>query len=318
MKPILLGVLFCTAAISGVAANEPAAKLVPVATPASTAAPAAWKFYSVRGSGDVPLNVVTSGDPAKPAIVLVHGIGQSYLSWENQLRAPLTDEFFVVAYDLRGHGNSGKPFAAEAYQNYQHWAGDLRAVIEATGAKRPVVVGWSYGSLVVADYLRAYGTGDLRGIVLTGAYGGLTRPPPPPSAELLATMAPMREKSMSPHLEDTIAYTDLFARFLTAKSMPDAYYARAARISLMLPGYASRWMWQRSFANQDQIAKIDVPLLILVGGKDNSTPEKDAHELAAKVPGARVSVYPDSGHSLFAEDAERFSGELAEFARAKP
>ncbi len=314
MKHLLLATFLCLAGTTTALAAEPAAATL-VPTPASTAAPAAWKFYSVRGSGDVPLNVVTSGDPAKPAIVFVHGIGQSYLSWENQLRAPLTDEFFVVAYDLRGHGNSGKPFAAEAYQNSQHWAGDLRAVIEATGAKNPVVVGWSYGTLVVGDYLRAYGTAGLRGIVLTGAYGGLTPPPPPPSAELLATMAPMREKSLSPHLEDTIAYTELFARFLTAKPMPDAYYARAARISLMLPGYVSRWMWQRSFANQDQIPKIDVPLLVMVGGKDNSTPEKDARELAAKVSGARVSVYPDSGHSLFAEDTERFNQELATFAR---
>ena len=39
-------------------------------------------------------------------------------------------------------------------------------------------------------------------------------------------------------------------------------------------------------------------------------------ELAAKVPGARVSVYPESGHSPFAEEPERFNRELIEFARA--
>jgi pimeloyl-ACP methyl ester carboxylesterase len=120
-------------------------------------------YRIVEGDGGVPLNVATAGDPAKPAILLVHGIGQSHVSFEAQLRAPLSDEFHVVSFDLRGHGNSGKPWEPEAYKDSARWAGDVRRVIEALGLERPVLLGWSYGTLVVSDYLRRYGTDPARG-----------------------------------------------------------------------------------------------------------------------------------------------------------
>lgn len=279
-------------------------------------APAALRFQVVEGAGGVPLNVVTAGDKSKPPILLVHGIGQSYVSWENQLRAPLTNEFYVVAFDLRGHGNSGKPWNKDAYQDYRNYAGDVQAVIKATGLDRPVLVGWSYGTLIVADYLREYGASGLRGIVLTGAYGGLTPPPaaaPPAVAEM---MARNRERQLSANLEDNIAAARTGARLLTGHEMPPAWYDRATQLALMLPAYARRSMFDRSLANMDQIAKITVPFLVTVGGKDISTPESVARDLVAKVKGARVSVYPESGHSPFAEEPERYNRELGEFARA--
>jgi non-heme chloroperoxidase len=291
--------------------------LLVLALSAQPAMAAALTFTVVQGAGGVPLNVVAAGDPKKPAILLVHGIGQSYVSWEHQLRAPLTDQFYVVAYDLRGHGNSGKPWNKVAYQDYRMWAGDVQAVIIAMKLDRPVLVGWSYGTLVVADYLRAYGAAGLRGIVLTGAYGGLTPPPAPQpaNAELTTRMALLRKQQASSDIEDNINAATTFSRFLTGHELPAAYYARATQISMMLPGYARRWMFDRSLANADVVQKITVPLLVIVGGKDPSTPEKDARDLVAKVPNARISLYPESGHSPFAEEPERYTRELTEFAR---
>jgi pimeloyl-ACP methyl ester carboxylesterase len=301
---LTLAPLSIIAAAANVASNEPVAAL---------------QFTVVTGAGGVPLNVVSVGDPSNPSILLVHGIGQSYVSWENQLRSPLTDHFFVVAYDLRGHGNSGKPWNKEAYQDYRGWADDVYAVTKAMKLDHPVLVGWSYGTLVVADYLRAYGASGLRGIVLTGAYGGLTPPPAPAPAQgaIAARMELLRKQQGSSNIEDNIAAAASFSRLLTGHELPAGYYIRATQISMMLPGYARRWMFDRPLANADVFAKITVPLLITVGGKDPSTPEKDARDLAAKVPGARISLYPESGHSPFAEESERYTRELAEFARAR-
>lgn len=283
---------------------------------AAATAPAALSFQVVEGAGGVPLNVVTAGDKSKPPILLVHGIGQSYVSWENQLKPPVTDEFYVVAFDMRGHGNSGKPWSKESYTDYRNYAGDVQAVIKATGIDRPLLVGWSYGTLVVADYLRAYGASGLRGIELVGAYGGFTPPPPPAPPALAEQMAKTRALQLSGNLEENIAAARGGIRFLTAKDMPPAYWDRAVQLALMLPAYARRHMFDRPLANMDQIPRITVPLLVNVGGKDVSTPEPQGRELVSKVPGARISVYPDSGHSPFAEEPERFNRELVEFARA--
>jgi pimeloyl-ACP methyl ester carboxylesterase len=283
-------------------------------TPAA-AAPAALHFQFVEGEGGVPLNVVESGDPARPAILLVHGIGQSYVSWENQLAGSLPAQFHVVAFDLRGHGNSGKPWTTESYTDSRNWAGDVQRIITALKLDRPVLVGWSYGTLVVADYVRVFGTGGIRALVMTGAYGGLTPPPPPPPGDFAAQMQKNRGLQMSGNLEDNIAAARISAHWLTAKKMPDAWYDRATSLAMTLPLYARKSMFARSLANQEVVAKIAVPSLFIVGGKDGGMPEQQGRELVGKLPNSRLTVYAESGHSAFAEEPERFNAELAQFAR---
>ncbi len=283
---------------------------------AQGAASSALQYQIVLGAGDVPLNVVTAGDASKPAILLIHGIGQSHLSFENQLRSPLTDEFFVVSFDLRGHGNSGKPWGESDYRDSANWAGDVAKIIQALKLDRPVLVGWSYGTLVVADYVRHYGTAGIRGIELVGAYGGFTPPPPPAPPAIVEMMARTRALQMSSSPADNAAAARGGARMLTARDMGEDWYNRATAISMMLPMYARKQMFDRKLANADLIPGIGVPVLLNVGVKDLSTPEAAARDLAAKLKSARVSVYADAGHSPFSEDPDRFNRELAEFARA--
>lgn len=283
------------------------------------------RFSTVEGVDGVPLNVVEAGDPAKPGILFVHGIGQSYLSFENQLHSPLAQEFHLVAFDLRGHGNSGRPYNREAYVDSAKWAGDLERVRVATGLAHPVLVGWSYGTVVTSDYLRHYGAGNLAGIALIGAYGGLTPPPaqrpppgsPPAGQSVAAPMPSLRDQQTSLSLEDNIAASHRVALLLTAKTMSPEWVERATLMGMLLPRPAHAWMFDRSLANQDLVPKITVPLLVFVGGKDvNNTPLAGAEALVAKVPGARLTLFPDSGHSPFAEDPERFNRELGAFARS--
>lgn len=275
------------------------------------------RYQTISGHEGVPLNVASAGDPANPAVLLVHGIGQSHVSFEEQLRGPLAEQFHVVAFDLRGHGNSGKPWQAEAYTDTRAWAGDVHSVITALELERPLLLGWSYGTLVAADYLRHIGTDGIAGIVLTGAYGGLTPPPPPPEPEMAELFARNRALQLSADPAENALAARTTAGMLTSRDMGEAWRERAAQIAMMLPAYARTHMFNRPFANLDLIPAIDVPILLVVGGRDGSTPEAPAHELAAalEAQGTRavVSVYPEAGHSPFAEEPERFNLELARF-----
>lgn len=288
-------------------------------TPLLPTADAEPRFRVISGHGDVPLNVVSAGDPEKPTLLLVHGIGQSHVSFEEQLKPVLTDEFHVVTFDLRGHGNSGKPWEAAAYTESVSWAGDVRAVIDTLALERPVLLGWSYGTLVVADYVRHYGSSDLAGIVLTGGYGGLTPPPPPPDPETAAVFARNRVLQLSADPSENAAAARAVAAMLTSRDMGEDWRLRASQIAMMMPAYARAHMFNRSFASMDLIPAIEVPLLLVVGGRDTGTPEAPARELAAKLQAqgvyVAVSVYPESGHSPFSEEPERFNRELTLFAR---
>jgi pimeloyl-ACP methyl ester carboxylesterase len=170
--------------------------------------------------------------------------------------------------------------------------------------------------------VRHFGTSGLAGIALVGAYGGFTPSPqattPKTAAppELMARMQALRADQGSPDLERNIDASRRVARMLTAKTMPPEWIERATLLGMLLPGPAHVWMFDRSLANEDLIPKLTLPFLVFVGGKDTNTPEAVARGLVAQVPGGRVTVFPDSGHSPFAEDPERFNRELGEFARA--
>jgi non-heme chloroperoxidase len=135
------------------------------------------EFTSVLTSDDVRLNVVQTGNPRGPAIVFIHGISQSWMSWIVQLTAPsLREKYRMVAFDLRGHGTSQGSHAAvdgtsaqpEAPTDAEHGDGypdstaalaaaDLHAVIAGLGLSAPTVIGWSYGGTVLQDYIAVQG-----------------------------------------------------------------------------------------------------------------------------------------------------------------
>src|SRR5215216_3679350 len=118
----------------------------------------------VTGGGGVQLHVVEAGNPRGRPIVFIHGLSQCWLAWSRQLRSDLADDYRLVAMDLRGHGRSEKPRAG--YADARLWADDVGAVIRALGLDRPVLCGWSYGALVILDYLRHRGEDGIGGIHL--------------------------------------------------------------------------------------------------------------------------------------------------------
>ena len=132
----------------------------------------ARSFY-VTGAGGVPLATTDTGSAEAPGILFLHGIGHGRESFRDQFASELAEKYHLVAFDLRGHGMSGKPSQAADYADAATWAEDVVRVMDATGLTRPVVVAWSYGSLVAADVVRVRGARQVSGLVLVSALGGL-------------------------------------------------------------------------------------------------------------------------------------------------
>ena len=275
-----------------------------------------WDYRTVEGAGGVPLNVVTAGDPAMPAILLIHGFGQSHYSFVLQLNSGLADDYFLVSFDLRGHGGSGKPWAVEDYSGPDVWAGDVAAVIESTGLDRPLVVGWSYGTMVAMDYVREFGDEGIAGILLTGGQGAL-RPFRMPSGDDdpgAEEFAQIRELQSSPDLIDYIRAGERVIPLLTASPLPEQQRQLFQAIGLMLPPYVRRAMAHRRLDNQDMVDRLSLPVLFCLGEKDNPLQLDDARELAASHDNMSLTVYEGAGHSVFVEQPERFNAELRRFA----
>lgn len=279
----------------------------------SAAAP--WRFSQVTGADGVRLNVVQAGASSGTPIVFVHGVGQSHLAFESQLRGALATRHPLVAYDLRGHGNSDKPLAREAYADRQAWADDLQAVLAATTSAPPLLVGWSYGTVVILDYVRAHGTKPLAGIVLVSSDGGLSPPRPPMQGPIVGMLEAMHRRQEGPDLEGNVAAARELARLLTAKPMPEAWVERAALVSMRVPAPVWGLLRTHPLTNQDLVERLDLPVMLAIGRHDGGSPEAATRAIAKAMPDASVSVFEQSGHSPFVEETARFDAMLEAFVQ---
>ena len=113
------------------------------------------KHHTITGGGGVQLHLVETGDPSGRPILFIHGFSQCWLAWSRQLNSDLAARYRLVAMDMRGHGLSEKP--RDGYGESRLWADDVDAVIRTLKLDHPVLCGWSYGPLVMLDYVRHYG-----------------------------------------------------------------------------------------------------------------------------------------------------------------
>ena len=280
------------------------------------------RYSSVTSTDGVVLSVGETGPRDAPAVLFLHGIGQSQTSWRRQLESPLAQRLRLVAMDLRGHGDSGKPSAPEAYRRACQWADDVRVVREALGLDRPVLVAWSFGGLVAMNYVRCEGAQSLAGLALIATAGGRLVPSTPTGTTLAASAG---RDMTGPDLRLNLAGAKVFARLMTA-SPPDASWEDETVAALLrLPAYVRRAMGGEQFGptgerittNEDLVARLTLPMLIVTGAKDAlSDGQALAAAYRARFPAARVLTYPDSGHSPFAEAADRFNADLESFVNA--
>jgi len=288
----------------GLALSAPAL----LAQPAPAKAPFdGARFSEVSGFDAVPLNVVAKGEAGRPGVLFVHGYKQSYLSWSAQFGADLAQRCHLVAYDLRGHGNSGQPWQASAYDNSRPWAEDMAAVIKASGLVKPLVVAWSYGGNVALDFLRHHAADlPLAGLVLVSSPAGLLPPP-------AAASAP-RPFAGTTDLARNIAATERAAGFVFGAGVDAKLQAQLTAASMRVGPFLDRGAAARGAGNNGDLLPLlkTLPLTLALGGHDPIVTAPLAQRLRAALPEARVVEFPNSGHALFLDDSAAFNTLLNE------
>lgn len=274
----------------------------------SSMAMAAEKNYTVRAPDGLEIAVQESGDPAGPAIIFIHGLLGSHLNWDMQLGSDKLQKFRLITYDLRGHGLSGKPDDAEAYRDGRRWADDLSAVLKATGAKNPVLVGWSLGGVVISNYLAAYGDGDLGGVVYVDGVIELNAALITSHPEVYAGMA---SDDLRVHLDAVKTFLGLCFEIKPDTATFERLLSNAAMAS---------WTMTRTVPSMTVSAglpRASVPVLLLYGGKDVLVNVEPSIARARTLnPAIQTKIYAKSGHAPFLEEAPRFNRDLAEFRDA--
>lgn len=265
----------------------------------------------LRGGSGVRLVVRTAGPLDAPPIVLVHGWAQSGAVFSAQLGSSLAERFRLVAVDLRGHGESEVPEAG--YDDPVQWAEDVRAVLDYVG--RPaVLLGWSYGGLVITDYLRVFGQSGVAGLVYVGAITELGR-----GRRGGRTGQAMRDALPAVLSEDAEVAGEAMRGFVTGMSAsklasrPNALGTALLEDALRVPARVRGALFRRDVTSADVLATVTVPTLVVHGDAD-AVVDIDAGRFTAEtVPGARLRVFEGVGHLPFLERAAEFDELLGAF-----
>jgi non-heme chloroperoxidase len=258
--------------------------------------------------GSTRLAVREAGRPGGPPIVFVHGWSRSGADWCAQLTDPdLAARYRMLALDLRGHGESDEPEGG--YDDPQAWAADLAAVLDL--AESPaVLVGSSYGGLVITDYLRIHGDARIAGLLLAGALTEIG-PGNPGGA-----VGPLMAEGIRDYLaeEPAIAVPALMRLVtgMTAEPAPGPVVQRRLGETLRVSPRVRRALFRRDVTSADVLAKITVPTLVGHGTEDAVVAPSAAEYAAGKIPGAVLRWFPAVGHLPFAERVEEFNPQLRE------
>jgi non-heme chloroperoxidase len=261
----------------------------------------------VTGGGGVRLHVVETGNPRGRPILFLHGFSQSWLVWRRQMVSDLANDYRLVALDLRGHGQSDKP--RDGYTDRMLWADDIFAVTRELHMEQPVLCGWSYGPIVILDYLRQYGEDDIGGVSFVD---GLTKLG---SEEALSVLSP-EMLSLVPgffaaEVEKSLrSLTSLLRMCFVREPSPEDLYLMLG-YNLAVPPHVRQALFSRSFDNDDLLPTIRKPVLVVHGALDAVVNPAIVNQYG--IAHAQIQLIPGAGHAPFWDDAETFNEHLRTF-----
>jgi non-heme chloroperoxidase len=256
-----------------------------------------------------------SGNP----VILIHGYPLSGASWEKQIPVLLAAGFRVITYDRRGFGKSSQPTTG---YNYDTFAEDLQKLITQLKLRDFTLVGFSMGGGEVARYLGKYGSkGVSKAVIISGVPPYLLKAPGNPEG----VDASVFEGIQQAVIADRYAFfTGFFKNFyntdvLLGKRVSEQVVQASWNIAAGCSATASLACvptWHEDF--RDDLAKIEVPTLVMHGDADRILPITAAGIRTAKlIRGARLLVIKDGPHCIPWTHAEEVNAELLKFLGGK-
>jgi pimeloyl-ACP methyl ester carboxylesterase len=272
MSPLEVALVLTVAVAAGAAGGGPARSADGVAI-----------RFQVEGKGE-------------PTLVLVHGWAFDRHVWDGQLPA-LAARHRVVTLDLAGHGESGGSRPAWTMAAFGE---DVKAVVEAVGAKPVVLVGHSMGGPVVLEAARRMPE-RVKGIVLVDTLLDVEERTPASEIEAFARQLEADYTKTATHMAN---------EFLFAPATPGPVRDRVLRQALALPASVSvamlREVW--SYDPLPALREIRVPVRAVSADKFPTNLEANRRHM----PGYEAAIIRGSGHYPMLEDPLRFGAALDE------
>jgi non-heme chloroperoxidase len=272
-------------------------------------------YCEVGTENSAPIEIYYEDHGSGQPVVLIHGYPLNADSWERQEAALLPAGYRVIRYDRRGFGRSSKPTVGYDYDTF---AADLRVLLEHLDLQDAVLVGFSMGSGEVTRYLGRYGSARVAKAVIMGVI--------PP----FLLKRDDNPEGVDGQVFETMKAGVLEDRYVHLKSFIDNFYD----VDVLAPERVSDQAWQASFNValdmgphatyacvdtwledfRDDLAKIDVPTLVVHGTADRILPiEATADRLPHLIADVRLVRVDGGPHGMCWTHPDEVNGALLEF-----
>jgi 3-oxoadipate enol-lactonase/4-carboxymuconolactone decarboxylase len=250
-------------------------------------------------SHDASIYWRADGDPARPPLLMCSSLGTDHALWD-PVMPHLLPHFFVVRYDLRGHGASSAP---SGDYSMDQLAADALAVADAAGLSQFHWCGVSIGGM-------------------TGMHVALAAPRRVLSLVLANTSAQMPREGFAQRIAaikagGMAAVADtVLARFFGPRLMsqsPAHWHSTRNTLLVLNPtGYMGCCAAIRDMQLGDRIQAITARTLVITGARDESTPPAMGRAIATAIAGATLLEW-DTYHISSSIEPALFGNTLVEY-----
>lgn len=241
------------------------------------------------------------------ALVFVHGVMCSSRFFSRQVER-FASSCRVIVPDLRGHGESDKPSDGHTVAGYTD---DLHALLTELSVERPVLVGWSMGSMIGYEYLRRYGGDSLSGLVI------VDQPPSDfawPDYEFGFFTPEVLDQTLEGLQTNPEALVDMLVGLMLHEAAAEDVEWMAAELRKVPEAIAATILVSQTLKDYRPVLReITVPCLVAFGADAKLTSPDAGRYIAQQIPNARFEAFERSSHAPFWEEPERFNEVLETF-----
>jgi pimeloyl-ACP methyl ester carboxylesterase len=244
------------------------------------------------------LSYVTVGNATGQPVVFLHGFTDNAEDWV-PLFPWLSDKFYLILVDLRGHGSSSAPECC--YSRYD-FAYDVKLLVDELHLQRVDVIGHSLGSMVAQTFAERWPERTNR-VVLIGSSGGARSgiTPMPVKFDYGAEIAKLKE----PIDADSPFMVDWFSS--PRPTVDPEFVRRMRQRGAAIPLRVWKDVLDQGLSDdlQRTLPKLKAPALLIWGADDPIMQEDVRQSLREALPHARVKVFAGLGHNPFWEEPKQ-------------
>jgi pimeloyl-ACP methyl ester carboxylesterase len=254
---------------------------------------------------DLTVSYIDVGPANSPPIIFIHGFPLNKLMWEKQIEL-LKEKYRVIAYDIRGHGNSdagSDKFSIDLFVN------DLLRLMDTLMIKKTILCGFSMGGYIALNAIEKY---PERFNALLLCDTNCTDDIPEAKEKRMKAIESIREKGLEQYAEQSLK--KLFAPISFSKNIEEIAVVKEM---IMKTSKQSLYKTLHALAGRKEtctkLHQIKVPVLILVGKEDEITPPDVAMIMHAKIKGSTIHIIDYAGHLSNMENSGEFNNHLSGF-----